>query len=68
MILFGKKRRERAERLARLEADEAFIDAKIAEVQAQAPRVNALVAWVEARKLINGFGDDFEFTLANPRR
>lgn len=33
----------------------------------QQPRVNAVVAWLEARKLQNGFGDDFEWTLAHPR-
>lgn len=45
-----------------------FIDAKTREVEQQTPAVNALVAWLEARKMTNGFGDDFEWTLSNPRR
>jgi len=51
----------------RLEAAETFIAATQERVEEQAPRVNNLVAWLEARKLRNGFGTDFEWTLANPR-
>lgn len=53
-----KKRHDQYER--ELEATDSLL------VQQQ-PRVNAIVAWLEARKLQNGFGDDFEWTLAHPR-
>lgn len=53
-----KKRHDQYER--ELEATDSLL-------VEQQPRVNAVVAWLEARKLQNGFGDDFEWTLAHPR-
>ena len=52
----------------RLDEADAFLDDARSRIREQAPRVNTLVGWLEERKLTNGFGDDFEFTLANPRR
>lgn len=63
-MTFRQMARESKERL---EAAETFIDSTQEQIQNQAPRVNSLVAWLEARKLRNGFGTDFEWTLANPR-
>lgn len=55
-------------RKARLDATEKFLDETQARVEEQAPRVNALTAWLAERKMSNGFGEDFEWTLAHPRR
>ena len=43
-------------RLAQLAADE------------REPRVTSLWAWMLARRVANGIGADFEWTLNNPRR
>lgn len=60
-----KRPRERDRRLDEIEATLQENDSLIKERE---PRVNFLVAWLEARKATNGFGEDFEWTLANPRR
>lgn len=57
-----------AEKRAELEQTEQYLDAAQARVTAQAPRVNMLAAWAESRRMSNGFGEDFEWTLAHPRR
>jgi hypothetical protein len=59
------REREKNELLDQVEAALEEGDARIEE---QTPRVKSLVGWLEARKLVNGFGTDFEWTLANPRR
>jgi hypothetical protein len=63
-MTFGKKRRAKLEQLQK---EEAFLDETQKKVRDQQPRVNYLVTWLETRKLVNGFGDDFEWTLAHPR-
>lgn len=65
MSLFGKKHRAKQQRLDEIEQT---LDARKEALQAQEPRVNALVAWLNNRKMKNGFGEDFEWTLAHPRR
>lgn len=65
MSLFGKSRRAQD---AHYDEIEKTLDARHDALRAQEPRVNALVAWLTERKLNNGFGEDFEWTLANPRR
>lgn len=45
-----------------------FLEKTEAALIEREPRVNALIAWLEARKGQNGFGDDFEVTLHTPRR
>jgi hypothetical protein len=59
------REREKNEVLDEVEAELEEGDALFEE---QTPRVNSLIGWLEARKLVNGFGDDFEWSLANPRR
>jgi len=59
-----KRSRERDRRLDEIEATLQENDSLICERE---PRVNFLVAWLEARKSQNGFGQDFEWTLNNPR-
>jgi hypothetical protein len=61
---FFRHQREANEKIS---AAEELIDAKRDQLKAQTPRVNILVAWLEQRKLYNGFGQDFELTLAHPR-
>lgn len=51
-----------------LDEIEQFLDTETAKVAEQEPRVNALTRWLTERRLSNGFGEDFEWTLANPRR
>lgn len=55
------------ERKRRLDQIEATLDETQSKIAAQQPRVNQLVAWLNQRKLSNGFGEDFEWTLAHPR-
>jgi uncharacterized coiled-coil protein SlyX len=55
------------EQRKRIEAVNAMLDTQQQAIRAQTPRVNALVAWLEQRKVSNGFGVDFEWTLAHPR-
>lgn len=35
---------------------------------AREPRIHALVSWMLARRVSNGIGEDFEWTLDSPRR
>ena len=37
------------------------------QLEREGPRMNALAAYLERRRLLNGFGTDFEYTL-RPRR
>ena len=53
---------------AKLEETEKFLDETNDRLSEQAPRVNALVGWLEQRKMTNGFGEDFEWTLTHLRR
>lgn len=63
-----KRRAKVAQKKVLLQQTEAFIDETQARVIEQAPRVNRLTKWAEARRMTNGFGEDFEWTLAHPRR
>ena len=46
--------------------EEDYIEARrIADERA--PRINTLVGWMEARRVRNGIGEDFEWTLDLPR-
>jgi hypothetical protein len=49
-----------------MNAVEVYIREKESQLSRQAPRVNAVVEWLEQRKLENGFGQDFEWTLVHP--
>lgn len=60
-----KRGREKKARLDAIEAELAETDSLLV---VQQPKVNALVSWLEVRKAQNGFGDDFEWTLAYPRQ
>jgi hypothetical protein len=60
--------RKSRQRNAELDAANKYLDETIAKVEEQEPRVNALVSWLEARRVANGFGADIEWTLARPRR
>jgi len=64
--MFGKKR----DKKEHLDLDEAerYIKEQREKVDSQTRPVSILTDWLEARKLSNGFGDDFEWTLAHPRR
>ena len=53
---------------ARLDQVEKILTETDAIVVAQQPDVNRLTAWLESRKTQNGFGEDFEWVLAHPRR
>lgn len=64
MFSLFKKTRERK---ARLDEIEATLEASQRQVEENRPRVRQLSAWLEARKISNGFGEDFEWTLATPR-
>lgn len=63
MSLFDE-RRERKEKIDQIEKE--LVAAK-AEADKREPRVNALLAWLNARRVSNGIGHDFEWTLQNPR-
>lgn len=52
---------------AELDETEAYLDAERSRVAEQEPRVNALARFLQERRMANGFGEDFEWTLANPR-
>lgn len=60
-------RKARAKK-ARQDQIEKLLKETDAIVVAQQPDVNRLTGWLESRKHQNGFGDDFEWVLANPRR
>lgn len=60
-----KREREKHEHLDQVEK---LLTETDAIVVSQQPSVNSLVGWLEARRMQNGFGEDFEWTLANPRR
>lgn len=38
------------------------------KLEREAPKLNALATYLERRRLQNGFGTDFEYTLRHPRR
>jgi hypothetical protein len=63
MAPWGSAKRQKE----RLEEIDARIESERAQVAAREPRVNALVEWLDARRISNGFGEDFEWTLANLR-
>ena len=46
----------------------AAAETSLQKTQEQQPHVNALVTYLENRKGQNGFGEDFEITIRNPRR
>jgi hypothetical protein len=39
-----------------------------AQADAREPKINLLWAWARTAKIRNGVGDDFEWSLDNPRR
>lgn len=60
-----KSRRQAS--IERLEEAEALIETTHAETVERAPHVRELTVWLRMRKEENGFGRDFEYTLARPR-
>lgn len=63
MSIFDDRRAHR-EKIDQIEKD--LVAAK-AEADKREPRVNALLAWLNARRVSNGIGHDFEWTLQHPR-
>jgi hypothetical protein len=49
----------------RVDPDELSAQAEAAteQIRTQQDRVNVMADWFERRKNVNGFGDDFEWTL-----
>jgi hypothetical protein len=64
MSLFSE-RRERRQKVDK--AIEEIAQAKDV-ADAREPHVNALWEWLTSRRMTNGIGVDFEYTLARPRR
>jgi hypothetical protein len=54
---------DRKARAARVDQIEQELIAAKRAADAQEPRVNSLWAWLTARRVINGIGRDFEWTL-----
>lgn len=59
MGTFGRGKRQRVDPEDLISKAEA----SIRKTKEQQPRVNAISLWLNNRNLINGFGDDFEYTL-----
>jgi len=58
-------RRARRDKIDQIEED--LVAAKVVADERE-PHVNALWLWLTSRRVSNGIGRDFEWTLANPRR
>jgi len=59
---------KRAEGSRRLAEAEVTIEQLFSKSVAQTQQVDLLTAWLDARRLSNGLGQDFEWTLSQPRK